>query len=292
MPNRAASGERSIPIPAQVGIGMRAEHEQATLDTRPDIGWLEVHSENYFGTGGRPATQLLRLREHYPISLHGIGLGLGNTVPLDRPHLQRLKHLIGAIEPSLVSEHLCWNAHGERYFSDLLPLPHTREAATHVAARIDAAQQAVGRQILIENVSSYIQFEHADMSEWEFLLEVTRQSGCGILLDVNNVYVNACNHDYDAREFLDAVPCDAIGEIHVAGHARRSINAQALLIDTHDRPVCDQVWQLYAQLIARVGAKPTLLERDANLPPLDDLVEEAKIAERLLHEHAGAGAGA
>lgn len=285
MENATLMGARTMPMPALVGIGLRADHEQAVLDTEPAIGWLEVHSENYFGAGGRPETQLRRIGEHYPISLHGIGLGLGNTDPLDRQHIQRLKRLVDAVNPVLVSEHLCWNAHGGRNFSDLLPLPYTHDAASHVADRVDAVQQSLGRRILVENVSSYLEFQGSDLTELAFLLEVVRQSGCGILLDVNNVYVNACNHDYQAKHFLDAVPADAVEEIHVAGHTRRVIDGRTLLIDTHDRPVAPAVWELYAYTISRIGPKPTLLERDANLPPLDILIDEARIAERLLHEN-------
>lgn len=287
MPDRHRNGfslHPQQPAAALVGVGLRAEHEQAVLDERPAIGWLEVHSENYFGVAGRPLNQLRRIAEHYPVSLHGIGLGLGNTDPLDRQHLHRLKQLADQVDPLLISEHLCWTAYDGRYFGDLLPLPYTRAAASHVAERVDAVQQSLGRQMLIENVSCYLAFEASELSEWEFLLEVSRQSGCGILLDVNNVYVNACNHDYDPRAFLDAMPPDRVGEIHIAGHTRREVDGQMLLIDTHDQPVCAEVWDLYACAIARLGPKPTLLERDANLPPLDELIAEARIADRLIGE--------
>ena len=284
MTGRVSNEPGGRPPSAQVGIGLRAAHEQAVLDARPDVGWLEVHSENYFGAGGRPETQLLRIREHYPVSLHGIGLGLGNTDALDRQHLRSLRHLVEAVEPLLVSEHLCWNAYQGRHFNDLLPLPYAPGAAAHVAARIDAVQQTLGRRILVENVSSYLQFEASEMSEWAFLLEVAERSNCGILLDVNNIYVNACNHGYEARTFLDAIPGERIGEVHLAGHTRRTVDGVTLLIDTHDQPVCDAVWQLYRALIRRVGPRPTLLERDANLPPLDVLVEEANVAVGILSD--------
>lgn len=288
MHHAVSSAAQAAEIPSLVGIGLRGEHEHAVLAERPDIGWLEVHSENYFGTGGRPATQLQRICERYPISLHGIGLGPGNTDPPDRAHLRKLRELVDAVSPVRVSEHLCWNAYGGRHFSDLLPLPYTREAASHVAGRIDAVQQLLGRQLLIENVSAYVEFEAGELSEWDFLLEVVRRSGCGILLDVNNVYVNACNHGFDPHDFLDEIPGDLVGEIHVAGHTRRNAEGRTLLIDTHDQMVSPAVWELYAKLVARIGSKPTLLERDANLPPLGALVDEARIAERLLREHARA----
>jgi len=285
-----SSVAQAASIPDLVGVGLRGEHEQAVLASPPDVGWLEVHSENYFGRGGRPASQLQRIAEHYPVSLHGIGLGLGNTDPLDRRHLQELRHLVETVSPARVSEHLCWNGYDGHYFSDLLPLPYTHEAAAHVAARIDTVQQLLGRQLLIENVSTYVEFEGAGLTEWAFLLEVVRQSGCGVLLDVNNVYVNACNHGFDPRTFLDEIPAEVVGEIHVAGHTRREIEGRTLLIDTHDQAVSPAVWALYSALVARIGAKPTLLERDANLPPLDVLVDEARTAERLLEEHTQAGA--
>lgn len=288
MHHAVSCAAQAAAIPSLVGIGLRGEHEQSVLAERPDIGWLEVHSENYFGAGGRPATQLQRIRGRYPISLHGIGLGPGNTDPLDRAHLSKLRALVDAVNPVRVSEHLCWNAHDGRHFSDLLPLPYTHEAASHVAGRIDAVQQLLGRQLLIENVSTYVEFEAGELTEWDFLLEVVRRCGCGILLDVNNVYVNACNHGFDPHDFLDAIPGNLVGEIHVAGHTRRKVNGRTLLIDTHDQAVSPAVWSLYGRLVARIGGKPTLLERDANLPPLGALIDEARIAERLLREHAQA----
>lgn len=275
----------SRPISALVGIGLRAEHEHAVLEQRPAIGWLEVHSENYFGIGGRPHNLLQRIREHYPISLHGIGLGLGNSTPPDHDHVNHLAQLIDTVEPFSVSEHLCWNAYQGRYFSDLLPLPHLRSVAIHVAAHIDALQQSLGRRILVENVSSYVRFAQSELAEEEFLLEVVERAGCGILLDVNNVYVNACNHGFDASDYLNAIPGDMIEEIHLAGHTERSVDGQILLLDTHDRPVCEAVWTLYQRLIERIGPKPSLIEYDTNLPPLDRLVAEAGFATEVLEKY-------
>ncbi|APZ43223.1 DUF692 domain-containing protein [Acidihalobacter ferrooxydans] len=265
-------------VRALAGIGLRAAHEQVMLDTRPTIGWLEVHSENYFGTGGRPQNQLQRIAEHYPISLHGIGLGLGNSQPPERAHLRALRQLRDLIHPVRISEHLCWNGHAGRYVPDLLPLPHTAATIAHVSAHIDRVQQYLGQAILIENVSSYVTWADAQMPEWEFLLEVANQSGCGILLDVNNVYVNACNHGFEPMEYLRHIPTYLIGEIHLAGHARREIDGQTLLIDTHDRPVAEDVWALYDALIRRTGPIPTLIERDSQLPPLPELLAEAERA--------------
>lgn len=278
------------PISALAGIGLRAAHEQQVLDESPAIGWLEVHSENYFAPGGRPQMQLQRIAERYPLSLHGIGLGLGNSAPLDREHLRALDRLVRLVDPVAVSEHLCWNGHGGRFVPDLLPLPRTFAVVQHVASRIDTVQQILGRSLLIENVSSYVEFEGAQMCEWEFLLEVADRSGCDLLLDVNNVYVNACNHGFDARGYLDAIPAQRVGEIHLAGHSRREIDGQPLLVDTHDRPVSAEVWALYETLIARIGPRPTLIERDARLPPLAELLAEADVAAEIMRDKTAVAA--
>lgn len=265
-------------ISSLIGIGLRAEHEEAILREKPAVGWVEVHSENYFGMGSRPQVKLEEIREYYPVSLHGLGLGLGNVDSISYEHVRKLKQLVDVIEPCLVSDHLCWTAHKGHVFLDLLPLPYTREAAKHVASRIDMVQQALGRQILVENVSSYIQFAHNELSEWSFLTEVATQSNCRILLDVNNIYVNAHNHGYDALEFLNSIPADMIGEIHVAGHTKRVIDGQTLLIDTHDRPVSTAVWDIYKMVLNKTGPKKTLLEWDSDLPSLSGLVQEAQLS--------------
>lgn len=275
----------ACPIPASAGIGLRAELELGLIEELPSIAWLEAHSENYFGDGGRPLANLRTLRKHYPISLHGIGLGLGNTAPLDAWHLNRLKRLVNEIEPIFVSEHLCWNAFEGRHFNDLPPLPFTQASVVHIAHRIQEVQEFIGQELLVENVSSYLEFESSEMSEWEFMTEVARIAGCRVLLDVNNVYVNAQNHGYSAEEFIRAIPPDKIAEVHLAGHTHRIFeDGSEIRLDTHDQPVCPEVWQLYAALLDRVGTKPTLLERDANLPPLAELIDEAMTAERLLRE--------
>jgi len=278
-----AQADAHASIPARAGIGLRAEHERQILEHGVECAWLEVHSEDYFGPGGGPVNRLLALRERFPVSLHGVGLGLGNTCAIDQKHLARLKRLARQVEPALISEHLCWNAHNGRHFNDLLPLPYTEEAVRHIADRIAYVQEALGQRILIENLSSYLEFTHAEMREWEFLGEVAERADCGILLDVNNVYVNACNHRYPALDFIAAVNPDRVGEIHLAGHTRREIDdGSVLYIDTHDQPVCTEVWELYSETISRLGPRPTLIEWDAKLPPLSILEAEARTADRIM----------
>ena len=277
------------PIPARAGIGLRAEHYDAVLDTRPSVGWLEVHSENYFGAGGKPLDYLERIRPHYPLSLHGVGLSIGSTDPLDRRHLAALKTLIRRFEPALVSEHLSWSSVSGRHFNDLLPLPYTEEALDHLAERVSEAQDALGRQILIENPSSYLQYVESVIPEWEFLAELARRSGCGVLLDVNNIYVSARNHGFDASAYLRAIPLPVVQEIHLAGFTINRFDGGEILIDTHNQPVCPAVWTLYQQAVQRFGQIPTLIEWDADLPDLAVLVAEAGRADAILEErHAQA----
>jgi uncharacterized protein (UPF0276 family) len=272
------------PVPARAGIGLRAEHHAAIRGARPDVGWLEAHSENYFSSGDASHHALAELRQHYPVSLHGVGLSVGGTDPLDREHLAQLRAAIDRYEPALVSEHLCWSSAGGRHTNDLLPLPFTHEALRHVASRVAEIQDSLCRSVLIENVSSYLEFRGAEMTEWEFLATLSNRTGCGILLDVNNIYVSARNHGFDARDYLSGIPRAAVGEIHLAGHSSRELEGRTLLVDTHDARVCDEVWQLYAQTIARFGAVPTLIEWDVDLPALDVLVAEAHMADRIAGE--------
>ncbi len=269
-------------IPARAGIGLRAPHYQALLDTRPDVGFVEVHSENYFGDGGAPLYYLERARQQYPVSLHGVGLSLGSADPLNRAHLARLKRLIDRIEPGLVSEHLCWSSVDGRYLNDLLPPPYPEEALTHGAARIRAAQDFLGRRLLIENLSSYVAYRHSTIPEWEFVAAVATAADCELLLDVNNVCVSSRNHDFDPHTYLAAIPARRVREIHLAGHSIRHYDDGDILIDTHNAPVCDDVWTLYRDTIARLGPLPTLIEWDSDLPPLATLVAEAARAEHIL----------
>jgi len=249
------------------------------------VGWFEAHSENYFAAGGAQRNYLERIRANYDLSLHGVGLSIGSADPLDRAHLRQLQRLVAEFEPVLVSEHLAWSSVGGRFTNDLLPLPYTEEALRHMISRVEIVQDALGRQILIENVSSYLQFSHSTLSEWEFLAELAWRSGCGILLDVNNVYVSARNHGFDAREYLEALPRSKVKEMHLAGHTARQIGERQILIDTHDRHVCEAVWQLYAFAVCHFGTVPTLIEWDSDIPSLDTLVAEAHKADRIAGLH-------
>jgi hypothetical protein len=260
------------------------------LERRPLVSWLEVHSENYFAPGGRAVAELDEVRRHYPLSLHGVGLSLGSMDPLDEEHLRKLSQAVARFEPMLVSEHLCWTSVGGSHLHDLLPLPYTEEALDHVAARIAMVQERLGRRMLIENVSSYLEFEHSAMPEWEFLREVATRSGCGILLDVNNIYVSAVNHGFDAHAYVDEIPAREVGEIHLAGHTRRELQDGTILIDSHDQPVADAVWALYDYALARLGPKPTLIEWDSSLPALDGLLAEAAKAQTHLERRDAAAA--
>lgn len=276
------SENRAGPIPARAGIGLRAAHHQRVIEERPPVAWVEVHAENFFADGGPQLRLLEQIRRDYPLSIHGVGLGLGTTDPLDRRHLARLRRLVERFEPGLVSEHLCWGAIDGRHHNDLLPLPQTEEALRHCVARVAEAQDALGRRLAIENVSSYVRFADSTLDEWEFVAAVARESGCALLLDVNNVYVNAGNHGFDPVRYLHALPAEAVVEIHLAGHSVERHGLRELRVDTHDRRVCDEVWKLYGLALERFGARPTLIEWDTHLPALEVLLEEAATAERLL----------
>ena len=268
---------------ALAGIGLRAAHYRQFLDERPRRGWLEVHSENYFGAGGFDLHVLEHVRRDYPLSLHGVGLSLGSADGLREQHLAKLRNLVARVEPLLVSEHLCWGAHGGRHFNDLLPLPYTEEALALMVARVDQVQTALGRSILVENVSSYLQYRDSAIPELEFVAEVARRSGCGILFDVNNLYVNAVNHGFDAVAAIAALPAHGVQEIHLAGHTRTG----DCLIDDHGSRVTDAVWLLYDAARARLGPVRTLIEWDTNIPGLDVLLDEAlKVETRLAPAHA------
>jgi len=263
-----------------VGVGLRAAHYEDFLARKRDVGWLEVHSENYFGEGGFDLHVLRRLRADYPISTHGVGLALGSAAPESDGHVAKLKRLVEAIDPVLVSEHLCWGRARGRHFNDLLPLPYTEEALALVIARVSRLQETLGRRILIENVSSYLEFRASAIPEGEFIAELARRSGCGVLLDVNNLYVNQLNHGSDARAAMSAIAPESVAEIHLAGH----FVAPHCVIDTHGDRVAEPVWVLYQAALERFGAVPTLIEWDTDIPPLEVLLDEARHARALQAE--------
>ena len=274
------------PIPACAGIGFRSVHHHELVAERPAVGWIEAHTENYFHEGGAAGRALERARANYALSLHGVGLGLGSAEGVDREHLARVKRAIARFEPGLVSEHACWGRAGGEFFNDLLPLPYTDEAVELLARQVGEAQDFLGVPLLIENVSAYVSFEHSRLKEWEFLSAVAAISGCGLLLDVNNVYVSSKNLGFDAQAFIDGLPADRVGEIHLAGHAQSG----NLLIDDHGSQVCDAVWQLYRYAVNRMGAVPTLIEWDTNIPALSTLVAESRRADAILGEVRGLAA--
>jgi uncharacterized protein len=267
-------------LPDIAGIGLRAPHVARVRAERPRIGWLEVHSENYFVDGGPALASLDALRAEYPISLHGVGLALGSADALDAVHLAQLKRLAARIEPAAISEHLCWGRIDGRHLNDLLPLPLTEEALALVCDRVDAVQAALGRPLLVENVCAYLRFDSDTMAEWDFVAAVARRTGCKLLFDVNNVYVNAVNHGFDPLVYLAAIPGDAVAEIHLAGFDASG----PCLIDTHGARVAPPVWALYRATIERLGPKPTLLEWDTDLPALEVLQDEAAIAQSILEQ--------
>jgi uncharacterized protein len=270
----------AVALPAVAGIGLRSPHVARVRSDRPAIGWLEVHSENYFVDGGPALAALEAIRADYPLSLHGVGLSIGSADALDVGHLARLKKLARRIEPAAVSEHLSWGRIDGRHLNDLLPLPFNGEALALCCDRIDAAQTALGRALLIENISAYVRFDSDAMTEWEFVAAVARRTGCKLLFDVNNVYVNAVNHDFDPLAYLAAIPGDAVAEIHLAGFD----DSGPCVIDTHGARVAPPVWALYRATIDRFGVKPTLIEWDTDLPALDVLLDEAAIAQAILEK--------
>jgi hypothetical protein len=265
----------------RAGIGLRAIHHAEILTSSPQVGWFEAHSENYFASGGALPRLLGRIRERYPLSFHGVGLSIGSTDPLDRTHLAHIGRLVRDFEPMRVSEHLSWSSSGGRFTNDLLPMPYTDESLRHMIDRVRQVQDFLGRQILIENVSSYLRFAASSIAEWDFLGALAQESGCGVLLDVNNVYVSAVNHGFDAFAYLKALPRHAVQEMHLAGHSTRLVGGREVRIDTHDGPVCEDVWQLYGAAVDRFGSVPTLIEWDSNIPALTVLAAEAHKADRV-----------
>lgn len=274
---------RDATIPVRAGVGLKPEHYRTILETKPGIGFFEVHAENYMGAGGPPHRYLTEIRERYPLSLHGVGLSIGADRPLDRNHLKRLKELVERYEPGLFSEHLAWSTHDTSYFDDLLPVPYTAESLTRVVSHIDEVQEALGRQMLLENPSTYLAFTESTYSEADFIAEIVRRSGCGLLLDVNNVHVASTNQQWDPIRYIDGYPLGSVQEIHLAGYtAEADEKGRPLLIDTHDRSVDGVVWDLYGHAIARLGPVPTVIEWDANVPAWPQLKAEAERADAIM----------
>lgn len=262
------------------GIGLRPDHYQVIADTQPDIDWFEIISEDFMVDGGGPLYYLDRIREHYPIAMHGVSLSIGGCDPLNQDYLFNLKKLNDRVKPLWISDHLCWTGIDSINTHDLLPLPYSEEAINHVVKRIKQVQAYLGCQILLENVSSYVTFKEASLTEWDFLSAVATQADCFILLDINNIYVNAFNHGFSADEYLHSIPLDRVKQFHLAGHK----NCQTHIIDTHDDAIIDPVWQLYAKAVQRFGDVATLIERDGNIPPLRELMREAQQAKSIYQQ--------
>ena len=285
---RAPEGGARLPS-MSVGVSYKHEHFDDICRERPDIGFFEVHAENFMGSGGEPHARLERLRRDFPLSLHGVGLSIGGRAPLVERHLDRLKRLVERYEPALLSEHLAWSTHGGRFYNDLLPFPYTRATLTRVAANVQRVQETLGRRILIENPATYIQFAESDLHEAEFLAELARRTGCGLLLDVANIFVSAMNHDFDACAYLDLFPMHAVEEIHLAGyHVDAATDGEELLIDSHSAPVAAPVWRLYETVLGRSGPIPTLIEWDNHVPPWPVLLGEAQRAATQMRDSVAA----
>jgi uncharacterized protein (UPF0276 family) len=284
--HQAVGGIGGAPMPACAGIGLRHLHVRDFLTAPQPVGWVEVHSENYLAAGGPRIAALEAIRCDYPLSCHGVGLSLGSAHGLDGDHLARLKALFDRVEPALVSEHVAWSVVDGIYLNDLLPLPYTEEALDVVCRNVDHAQSAFGRQILVENPSTYLRFAVSTMPEWEFMAAIARRTGCGILLDVNNIHVSAFNHGFAVVPYLDAMPLDAVQEIHVAGHLIHHIATETILIDDHGAPVADAVWAVLRGALDRLGPRPILVEWDTRIPPLSVLLAEAGKANRILQAGA------
>jgi len=288
---RACPGPAAQPVPALAGIGLRAAHHEALRESRPCLGFIEVHTENVFRSGGQTVRTLEALRPDYRLSLHGVGLGLGSAEGVDALHLERVCAAVRRFEPEWVSEHACWSHVDGRHFNDLLPLPWSEEALDVLCANVQQAQEALGRPLLVENLSQYVVLANSVLGEGEFLAALVERTGCGLLLDVNNLYVNQVNLGQDARAVMAALPSSAIGEIHLAGHLRKDVDGSLLLLDDHGSRVCEEVWTLYADALERFGPLPTLIEWDTAVPALDVLLDEATLANVHLETAHGRLAG-
>jgi uncharacterized protein (UPF0276 family) len=284
MPQYSPMSQYSLPTLSGFGLGLRPAHYDAVLGEKHAIDWLEVITENYLGLGGKPLDYLERVRARFPLVMHGVSLSIGSTDPLDAEYLNSVRALSRRIEPAWISDHLCWTGVDGKNLHDLLPLPYTEEALSTVVARVGQVQDLLGRQLLLENVSSYLTFQESDMSEWEFLREVAERADCAILLDINNIYVSSVNHGFDAKTYLHAIPKSRVRQFHLAGHS----DLGGHLIDTHDQAIVAPVWDLYRDAVEHFGDVPTMIERDDNIPPLSDLVAELDTARELSLRHARA----
>jgi uncharacterized protein (UPF0276 family) len=283
----ASQEYQTVSLPPRAGVGLKGEHYPEIFATRPDVGFFEIHAENFMGDGGAPHRALTAIAQDYPLSLHGVGLSIGAARPLDGDHLLRLRKLIDRYRPYSFSEHLAWSTHDTTYYNDLLPLPYTPATVSRVADHIDEVQETIGRPILLENPSSYVLFPESTISETDFIRALVRRTGCGLLLDVNNVFVSATNHGYSALSYLADFPLDHVGEIHLAGHSEQEDDeGDLLLIDSHDGPVADAVWKLFDIVIGRCGPLPTLIEWDSDIPDWPVLKAEAAAAQAILDRHA------
>jgi len=259
------------------GLGLRTDHYQHVIDNKPQVDWFEIISENYMVPGGKPLANLDKIRQDYPMVMHGVSMSIGSTDPLNTAYLEKLKILIDRVEPKWISDHLCWTAVNHINSHDLLPLPYNETTIVHIVDRIKQVQDKIGRQMLIENLSSYVTYNNSEMPEWQFVNEIAKRADCYILLDINNIFVSANNHHFEPKEYVNGIDSDRVMQFHLAGH---SYNGQ-MIIDTHDHDVCDPVWDLYAFSLDRFGAVSTMIERDDNIPPFEELRQELAIAEKI-----------
>jgi uncharacterized protein (UPF0276 family) len=262
------------------GLGLRPTHYPDILDGDPPVDWFEILSENYMIPGGQPLRILDRICERYPVVVHGVSLSIASTAPLDMDYLTGLKTLAERVKPKWISDHLCWTGVHGINLHDLLPIPYTHQALDHIVARVHAVQEILGRPLTLENVSTYVSFEKSEMTEWEFISELTKRTGCWLLFDVNNVFVSAFNHEYDPKAFIDGIPADCVIQFHLGGHSHMKTH----IIDTHDAPVCGDVWELYRHALSRFGPVSTMIERDDHIPPLAELLEELQTAREIAHQ--------
>lgn len=284
---------QAINLPARAGVGLKPQHFRQIVETWPDLGFFEIHAENFMVDGGPFHHYLTRIREQYPLSIHGVGLSIGGESPLDSAHLDNLARLLERYDPQSFSEHLAWSSHGEVFLNDLLPVPYTPQTLQRVCGHIDQVQDRLNRRMLLENPATYVEFAASSMAETEFIGEVVRRTGCGLLLDVNNVHVSCVNHDRDPHDYIAALPLGAVGEIHLSGFAREhDAHGDPLLIDSHSTAVDQLVWDLYATTLGQIGPAPTLIERDSDIPAFDVLLEEARHAEHLLRQPVAEVVGA